>query len=42
VPEASRHLRAIPHGTTAVVNLAYRDDQLPDELTGHGFLVAGR
>jgi len=40
-PEACRHLRAIPHGTTAVVNLAYRDDQLPDELTGHGVLVAG-
>lgn len=40
VPEASRQLRAIPHGTTAVANLAYREDQLEDELTGHGFLVA--
>ena len=41
VPDASRAIRAIPHGSTAVVNLAYRDDQLPEELTGHGFLVAG-
>jgi oxygen-dependent protoporphyrinogen oxidase len=41
VPEAARQIRAIPHGSTAVVNLAYRDDQLPDELPGHGFLVAG-
>jgi protoporphyrinogen/coproporphyrinogen III oxidase len=41
VPEAARHVGSIPHGTTAVVNLAYRDDQLPDDLTGHGFLVAG-
>lgn len=40
-PETSGHLRSIPHGTTAVVNLAYRDDQLPDDLVGHGFLVAG-
>jgi oxygen-dependent protoporphyrinogen oxidase len=39
-PEASWHLRAITHGTTAVVNLGYRDDQLPDGLTGHGFVVA--
>jgi oxygen-dependent protoporphyrinogen oxidase len=41
VPDAARHVASIPHGTTAVVNLAYRDDQLPDDLTGHGFLVAG-
>lgn len=40
-PEAATHLGSIPHGTTAVVNLAYYDDQLPDGLTGHGFLVAG-
>lgn len=40
-PEASRQLRSIPHGSTAVVNLAYGDDQVPDDLTGHGFLVAG-
>jgi Fe2+ transport system protein FeoA len=41
VPQAAAHIRSIPHGTTAVVNLAYGDDQLPDDLTGHGFLVAG-
>ncbi|HET9435493.1 MAG TPA: protoporphyrinogen oxidase [Candidatus Limnocylindrales bacterium] len=41
VPEAAAHLRAIPHGDTAVVNLAYGEDQLPDDLAGHGFLVAG-
>jgi oxygen-dependent protoporphyrinogen oxidase len=41
VPDAAAHIRSIPHGTTAVVNLAYRADQLPDDLTGHGFLVAG-
>jgi oxygen-dependent protoporphyrinogen oxidase len=41
VPAAAAHIRSIPHGTTAVVNLAYGDDQLPDDLTGHGFLVAG-
>lgn len=40
VPEAANQLRTIPHGTTAVVNLAYGNEQLPDELTGHGFLVA--
>ena len=39
-PEAARHLLAIPHGTTAVVNLAYGADQLPEGLAGHGFLVA--
>jgi oxygen-dependent protoporphyrinogen oxidase len=39
-PDAATHLRSIPHGATAVVNLAYGDDQLPDDLTGHGFLVA--
>lgn len=40
VPEASRQIRSIPHGSTAVVNLAYAADQLPAELAGHGFLVA--
>ena len=40
-PEAAGHIRSIPHGATAVVNLAYGDDQLPDDLAGHGFLVAG-
>jgi oxygen-dependent protoporphyrinogen oxidase len=41
VPDAAAQIRSITHGTTAVVNLAYGDDQLPDDLTGHGFLVAG-
>jgi oxygen-dependent protoporphyrinogen oxidase len=40
-PAAAGHIRSIPHGATAVVNLAYRDGQLPDDLAGHGFLVAG-
>ena len=41
VPEAARQIGSIPHGTTAVVNLAYRDEQVPAEVVGHGFLVAG-
>lgn len=41
VPDAAAEIRSIPHGTTAVVNLAYGDEQLPDDLPGHGFLVAG-
>jgi oxygen-dependent protoporphyrinogen oxidase len=39
VPAAGPALLGIPHGSTAVVNLAYRVDQLA-ELPGHGFLVA--
>ncbi|MEW5990621.1 MAG: protoporphyrinogen oxidase [Chloroflexota bacterium] len=39
-PDAAGQIRSIPHGATAVVNLAYGDDQLPDDLAGHGFLVA--
>ncbi|HSO30514.1 MAG TPA: protoporphyrinogen oxidase [Candidatus Sulfomarinibacteraceae bacterium] len=41
VPTAAAHLGTIPHGTTAVVNLAYADAQLEVEPIGHGFLVAG-
>ena len=40
-PQAAAAIRSIPHGATAVVNLAYSDDQLPADLAGHGFLVAG-
>jgi oxygen-dependent protoporphyrinogen oxidase len=40
VPAAAGHIRSIPHGSTAVVSLAYRSEQVPDGLTGHGFLVA--
>lgn len=39
VPEAAAALRGVPHGSTAVVNLAYRADQLAGR-PGHGFLVA--
>lgn len=39
-PAASRALAAIPHGSTTVVSLAYRDDQLGRALDGHGFLAA--
>jgi oxygen-dependent protoporphyrinogen oxidase len=39
-PDAAKHLRTIEHGSTAVVNLAYRDEQVPDDVVGHGFLVA--
>lgn len=40
-PEASRHIRSIPHGTTAIVSLGYAADQVPAGLGSHGFLVAG-
>ncbi len=40
-PAAAAHVRTIPHGSTAVVSLAYRADQFADQLEGHGFLVAG-
>lgn len=39
-PLAATHLRTIPHGSTGVVNLGYRLDQIPGALDGHGFLVA--
>lgn len=39
-PAAADHLRSIPHGSTGVVTVAYRADQLPGPLVGHGFLVA--
>lgn len=41
LPAAAMHIRSIPHGSTAVVTLAYPADQVPDGLTSHGFLVAG-
>jgi oxygen-dependent protoporphyrinogen oxidase len=40
-PAAATYIRSIPHGSTAVVTLAYPADQVPDDLVGHGFLVAG-
>ncbi|MBI3750129.1 MAG: protoporphyrinogen oxidase [Chloroflexi bacterium] len=39
-PAAAGHIRSIPHGSTAVVTLAYPADQVPDGVTSHGFLVA--
>ena len=39
VPAAAAALGGVPHGSTAVVSLAYREDQLPGR-PGHGFLVA--
>ena len=40
VPQAAEAVRAIPHGTTAVVSLGYRIDQFANPPAGHGFLVA--
>jgi len=40
IPDAARHVLGIPHGSTTVVNLAYREDQLRDTPIGHGFIVA--
>ncbi len=39
-PAAAAHLGTIPHGSTGVVNLGFRVDQLPGPVEGHGFLVA--
>ncbi|MEO6058687.1 MAG: protoporphyrinogen oxidase [Candidatus Limnocylindria bacterium] len=39
-PAAASQIRAIPHGSTAVVSLGYRLDQFPEPPVGHGFLVA--
>jgi oxygen-dependent protoporphyrinogen oxidase len=39
-PAAAAQVRGIQHGSTAVVNLAYRDAQVPAGVVGHGFLVA--
>lgn len=39
-PDAATALAEIPHGSTAVVSLAYRADQLEVPAGHHGFLVA--
>ncbi len=39
-PAAASCVRAIAHGSTAVVSLAYRLDQFTTPPVGHGFLVA--
>lgn len=40
VPAAATSIRTIPHGSTAVVTLAYAPKDVPADLEGHGFLVA--
>lgn len=40
VPSAAAAIAAIPHGTTGVVTLGYRDAALTRPLPGHGVLVA--
>jgi oxygen-dependent protoporphyrinogen oxidase len=40
VPGAAEPIRAIPHVTTIVVNLAFAGQDVPERITGHGFLVA--
>jgi len=39
-PAAAEHVRSIPHGSTAVVSLAYDGGQLGPGFASHGFLVA--
>jgi oxygen-dependent protoporphyrinogen oxidase len=39
-PAAAEHVRSIPHGSTAVVSLAFDVGQLGLEFASHGFLVA--
>ena len=39
VPGASRALRAIPHGTSILVTLAYPRANVGREIVGHGYLV---
>jgi protoporphyrinogen/coproporphyrinogen III oxidase len=39
LPEAASALEAIPHGTSVLVTLAYREGDIERELVGHGYLV---
>ena len=39
-PSTSAALRTIRHGSTTIVSLAYRDDQLARPVVGHGYVVA--
>ena len=39
VPGATAALEAVPHGTSILVTLAYRRDQVGHELDGHGYLI---
>lgn len=38
-PRAAEAIGSIPHGSTSVVSLAYRADQFPVPLEGHGWLI---
>ncbi|HET9985804.1 MAG TPA: protoporphyrinogen oxidase [Longimicrobiales bacterium] len=38
-PELAATLREIPYVTTATVSLAYRRDQVPHPLKGHGYVI---
>jgi oxygen-dependent protoporphyrinogen oxidase len=38
-PRLARELAAIAHASTAIVTLAYRRDQIPHALDGHGYVV---
>jgi protoporphyrinogen/coproporphyrinogen III oxidase len=38
-PELALDLRAIPHASTAIVTLAYREEEIPHALDGHGYVV---
>lgn len=37
--QLSADLAAIPHASTAIVSLAYRSDEIPAMLEGHGYVV---
>ncbi len=39
LPEAARCLKAIPHGTSVLVTLAYPRERVGRRLAGHGYLV---
>jgi oxygen-dependent protoporphyrinogen oxidase len=38
-PGLATELRAIPHASTAIVTLAYRREDVPHPLDGHGYVV---
>jgi oxygen-dependent protoporphyrinogen oxidase len=38
-PQASAAVGAIPHGSTSVVNFAYKLEQFPEPPQGHGWLI---
>lgn len=38
-PGLAAELRAIPHASTAIVTLAYRREEIPHPLDGHGYVV---